>query len=81
MEDLSMTIRLPAAAVVAVTLAFGAGLSGQAMAKGCIKGAVVGGVGGHMLGHHGGAGAAAGCAVGHHEASKKTKADAANPPS
>ena len=71
-----MTIRFVPVAVAAM-LALGAGLSGPAMAKGCIKGAVVGGVAGHMAGHHGGMGAAAGCAVGHHEASKKA---AANPP-
>ncbi len=64
--------------VAATVLALGAGLSGPAMAKGCVKGAVVGGVAGHMAGGHGGMGAAAGCAVGHHEASKKA---AANPPS
>ncbi len=72
-----MTIRFMPVAVAAM-LSLGAGLSGPAMAKGCIKGAVVGGVAGHMAGHHGGMGAAAGCAVGHHEASKKA---AANPPS
>lgn len=45
----------------------------SASAAGCLKGAAIGGVAGHMAGH-GGIGAAAGCAVGHHKASKKSKA-------
>jgi hypothetical protein len=49
----------------------------QAYAKGCLKGAAVGGVAGHVAGHHAIAGAAIGCAVGHHQASKKEKAAAA----
>ena len=45
-------------------------------AKGCIKGAVVGGVAGHMAGH-GKLGAAAGCVIGHHEAKKHARENAA----
>lgn len=52
-----------------------AGVTGSAEAKGCLKGAAVGVVAGHMAGH-GVAGAAAGCAIGHHEASKTSKARA-----
>lgn len=77
-----MTIRLSPTTLLAATLLLGAGLSGPAMAKGCLKGAAVGGVAGHVAGHHGVMGAAAGCAVGHHEAAKKANAAAtANPPS
>lgn len=81
-----MITRLPAAGLLAAVFALGTGLSGPAMAKGCLKGAAVGGVAGHVAGHHGVMGAAAGCAVGHHEASKKAKAEqatdsTANPPS
>ncbi|MCQ8278807.1 hypothetical protein NFI95_10115 [Acetobacteraceae bacterium KSS8] len=77
-----MSNRSTVSALFGAVLIMGAGLSGQAMAKGCLKGAAVGGVAGHMAGHHGVMGAAAGCAVGHHEAAKKAKADAAaNPPS
>ncbi len=50
---------------------------------GCVTGAAVGGVAGHVAGHHGVLGAAAGCAVGHHEAVKKQREQAAqaqNPP-
>lgn len=53
------------------------GVASPAMAEGCLKGAAVGGVVGHVAGHHAVAGGAAGCAVGHHEASKKEKAQAA----
>ncbi len=44
---------------------------------GCATGAAVGGVAGHVAGHHGLAGAAVGCAIGHHEANKAKKAQAA----
>ena len=77
-----MSNRSTVSALFGVALLLGTGLSGQAMAKGCLKGAAVGGVAGHVAGHHGAMGAAAGCAVGHHEAAKKANADAAaNPPS
>lgn len=78
-----MSNRSTMAALFGAAMLMGVGLSGHAMAKGCIKGAVVGGVAGHVAGHHGAMGAAAGCAVGHHEAAKKAKADSstANPPS
>ncbi len=69
--------RLTLTGLVVLSLAVGAV---PAMAKGCLKGAAVGGVAGHVAGHHGVLGAAAGCAVGHHEAAKKAKTDAAAPP-
>jgi hypothetical protein len=52
---------------------------GPAQAAGCLSGAAVGGVAGHVAGHHGVLGAAAGCAVGHHEAAKNQKQQAAQP--
>jgi hypothetical protein len=53
-------------------------VASQSYAAGCAKGAAVGGVGGHFVGKgHAVAGAAAGCAIGHHEAAKKAKQDAA----
>ncbi len=70
--------RFALAGLAAFTLTLG--LAAPAVAKGCLKGAAVGGVAGHVAGHHGVLGAAAGCAVGHHEAAKKSKADAAAPP-
>jgi len=48
-----------------------------AQVAGCLSGAAVGGVAGHVAGHHGVLGAAAGCAVGHHEAAKNQKQQAA----
>lgn len=60
---------------VVLAAALSMGTTG-ADAKGCIKGALVGGLGGHMA-HHGLMGAAAGCAVGHHLASRRAKAAAA----
>ena len=79
MKELPMFNRSVATALVAVSLTAGAAM--PALAKGCLKGAAVGGVAGHVAGHHGVLGAAAGCAVGHHEAAKKAKTDAGNPPS
>jgi hypothetical protein len=64
----------------ALALAIGLTMSGPADAKGCLKGAAVGGVAGHVAGHHGFVGAAAGCAIGHHEAKKKEKNNANQPP-
>jgi hypothetical protein len=54
-----------------------ASFSGIASAKGCLKGAAIGGVAGHVAGRHGVVGAAAGCAIGHHQANKKAKDEAA----
>ena len=48
-----------------------------AQAAGCLSGAAVGGVAGHVAGHHGVLGAAAGCAVGHHQAARKERDQAA----
>ncbi len=78
MEDNPMFSRSARAGLM-VSLSFG--LAAPAIAAGCVKGAAVGGVAGHVAGHHAVIGAAAGCAVGHHEAAKKAKAEAANPPS
>jgi hypothetical protein len=60
----------PVALLMALTLA-GAGVAGQADARGCVRGAVVGGVVGHFAGHHALVGAAAGCVIGHHYASRR----------
>ncbi len=54
-----------------------ASVTGPALAEGCLKGAAVGGVAGHVAGHHGVLGSAAGCAVGHHEATKRDRAQQA----
>lgn len=60
---------------VAVVLS---GITSLAYGEGCMKGAAVGGAAGHFVGSgHAVAGAAGGCAIGHHEASKKAKQDAA----
>jgi uncharacterized protein YcfJ len=69
-----MKLVVAAGALVLFALA-----SQGAEAKGCIKGAVVGGVAGHMAGH-GALGAAAGCAVGRHQANKKDRQQAEQPP-
>lgn len=54
------------------------GITSLAHGEGCLKGAAVGGTAGHFVGNgHATAGAAGGCAVGHHEAAKKDKKDAA----
>lgn len=52
-------------------------LPAPAHAIGCASGAVLGGIGGHLAGHHGLLGAAAGCAVGHHQAVKQNREQAA----
>lgn len=62
------------AAVLLMSLA---SMSHVANAAGCLKGAAVGGVGGHFAGHHGLLGAAAGCAIGHHQANKQARENAA----
>jgi hypothetical protein len=64
---------------VAALLCGGAvlGNAAPAQAVGCVSGAVVGGVAGHVAGHHGLLGAAAGCAVGHHEAVRRNREEAA----
>ncbi len=54
-----------------------ASAAGPAQAEGCLKGAAVGAVAGHVAGHHGVLGSAAGCAVGHHEATKRDRAQQA----
>ena len=51
--------------------------STPAPAAGCLKGAVIGGVAGHYAGHHGLLGAGAGCVIGHHEAKKHARENAA----
>ena len=66
-----MNIKLASLALAASTMLFA---TGAVQAKGCIEGAAVGGVAGHVAGKHGAVGAAGGCAIGHHEASKKDKA-------
>ncbi|WP_424068694.1 hypothetical protein [Paraburkholderia sp.] len=54
------------------------GITSLAYGEGCLKGAAVGGTAGHFVGNgHATAGAAGGCAVGHHEAAKKDKKEAA----
>jgi hypothetical protein len=53
------------------------GLSAPAHAVGCVSGAMMGGVAGHVAGHHGLLGAAAGCAIGHHEAVRRHREEAA----
>ena len=49
-------------------------------AKGCIKGAFVGGAVGHYAGHHAALGALAGCIIGRHEANKRDRQQAGQPP-
>lgn len=62
------------AGVASVSLAV---VSQPVRAAGCVSGAAVGGVAGHLAGHHALLGAAAGCAVGHHEAKRQQRANAA----
>ncbi len=64
-------------AAASLALIFSVGGTVPVHAKGCLKGAAVGGVAGHFAGHHGFLGAAAGCAIGHHEATKRERAQQA----
>ena len=62
---------------VALVVTAVASSSTPAPAAGCLKGAVIGGVAGHYVGHHGLLGAGAGCVIGHHEAKKHARENAA----
>jgi len=63
--------------IAAIALGALAISAAPAQAAGCVSGAAVGGVAGHVAGHHGLLGAAAGCAVGHHEAKRQQRDQAA----
>jgi len=66
---------IPATVALAITAV--ASSSTPAPAAGCLKGAVIGGVAGHYVGHHGLLGAGARCVIGHHEAKKHAREQAA----
>jgi hypothetical protein len=66
---------IPATVALAITAVTAS--STPAPAAGCLKGAAIGGVAGHYAGHHGLLGAGAGCVIGHHEAKKRARENAA----
>lgn len=60
------------ALTLALSVGFGAAISQNAHAAGCVSGAAAGAVLGHVAGHHAVLGAVAGCVAGH-EAAKHHK--------
>ncbi len=62
----------------AAVIALGLANTPPSQAAGCIKGAIVGGIAGHYAGGHSVVGAGAGCAIGHHEATKTEREQAAH---